>query len=94
MMVGIMEVQIALVADSLKGKRHVVRPLIERMRRTCQVAVSEVADHDLWGNATLGIATVSNDAVHVESLFNRIETIMAEYPQIEVRNIWREIERR
>lgn len=94
MVVGIMEVQLALVADSLKGKRHVVRPLIERLRRNYHVAVSEVADQDLWGNATLGIAAVSNDIVQVECLFNRIESTLAESPRIEIRNVWREIERR
>lgn len=48
-------------AFSLKDKRRVLHPLIEKLRRLgCSVA--EVGDHDVWNVATLGLAWVSENA--------------------------------
>jgi uncharacterized protein len=46
---------------SLKGKRHVLRKLIDQIRSRFNVAVAEVDDHDLWQRAKIGVCAVSND---------------------------------
>ncbi len=38
--------------DSLKGKRKVVKSLIEKVRHRFEAAVAEVGDNDLWQKAT------------------------------------------
>jgi hypothetical protein len=48
--------------DSLKGKRKVVRSLIEKVRHKFEVAVAEVGDNDLWRKARVGLALVGNDS--------------------------------
>jgi uncharacterized protein YlxP (DUF503 family) len=53
---------------SLKGKRHVLRRVIERMRARHPVAVGEVAEQDKWQVAVLGIAAVGNEAAFVQSV--------------------------
>lgn len=95
MVVGIMQVELRLEGVfSLKDKRHIVRGLIERTRRDFQVAIAEVDDHELWGNAVLGITAVSNDSAHVESVLGRVYQAIEERPEIEISGHWQEIERR
>lgn len=57
---------------SLKEKRHVVRSIIDRARREFSVAIAEVEDQDLLQKATLGIACVSNDAGHANSVLDKV----------------------
>ena len=57
---------------SLKDKRQVVRSLGDRLRRQFNVAVAEVDDQDVWQSAVLGIAAVSNAAVHAEAQLERV----------------------
>ena len=47
--------------NSLKGKRQVVRSLIEKVRHRFAVSIAEVDSHDLWQRADLGLAVVGND---------------------------------
>ena len=59
--------------DSLKGKRKVVRSLIEKVRHKFDAAVAEVGDNDLWRKAQVGMALVGNDA---QLLNTRLSQIM------------------
>jgi uncharacterized protein YlxP (DUF503 family) len=63
--------------DSLKGKRSVVKSVIERARQKFQVAAAEVADLDQHRRATLGFAIVSNDARHARSLLDKLVGFVA-----------------
>lgn len=59
MVVGSLEVHIRMEGcRSLKDKRRVLRPLVERLRRDLHVSVAEVRDNDLWNVATVGVACV------------------------------------
>lgn len=95
MVVGLVQVDLKLDGvASLKDKRHIVRSLVERIRRDFQVSISEVDDHDLWGNATLGIAHVPNDATFVESVLAKVTQVIEDRPEVEIMGQWQEIERR
>jgi len=59
--------------DSLKGKRRVVKSLIERVRHKFDAAVAEVGDNDLWQKAKIGVALVGNDS---QLLNSRLQQIM------------------
>ena len=58
---------------SLKGKRKVLRSLMEKVRHKFEAAVAEVADNDLWQRAQVGVAMVGNDS---QLLSTRLEQIM------------------
>ena len=58
---GLVELHLGEV-DSLKGKRHVLRGLKEKVKHRFNVSVAEVDHEDLWQRATLAVACVSNDA--------------------------------
>jgi uncharacterized protein YlxP (DUF503 family) len=59
--------------DSLKGKRQVVRSLIEKVRHKFGVAIAEVDSQDKWQRAELGLAVVGNDE---KLLGKRLDQVM------------------
>jgi len=58
--------------DSLKGKRKVVRSLIEKARHKFDAAMAEVGDNDLWRKAQVGVALVGNDSQLLEARMQQI----------------------
>lgn len=79
MVVGTLEVHIRIEGcSSLKEKRHILRPLTERLRRDFHVAVAEVADNDLWNVATIGVACVSTNRTHAEQIMQSVTTAIDE----------------
>lgn len=64
---------------SLKGKRHSLKGLKERVKHRFNVSVAEVEHEDLWQRATLAVACVSNDARHATEVVSKavhfIETL-------------------
>jgi uncharacterized protein len=57
--------------DSLKGKRHILKGLKERVRARFEVAVAEVDNHDMWQRATLAVAYVSHDSRHANEVVSK-----------------------
>ena len=56
---------------SLKGKRHVLKGLKEKVRQRFEVAVAEVDHHDMWQRATLAVACVSHDSRHANEVVSK-----------------------
>ena len=67
---GLVELHLKAV-DSLKGKRHVLRGLKEKVKNRFNVSVAEVDHEDLWQRATLAVACVSNDARHANEVVSK-----------------------
>lgn len=49
-----------------------------RVRHQFEVAIAEVADHDRWQIATLGVACVSNSGQHVDEILGRVRRYIEE----------------
>ncbi|MET0339540.1 MAG: DUF503 domain-containing protein [Polyangiales bacterium] len=78
MVVGILRVVLSLPwNDSLKGKRSVVKSIVERARVRFHVAAAEVEDLDQHRRATLGFAVVSNDGRHAQSVLDKLVGFIA-----------------
>jgi len=78
MVVGVCRVAFSLPGNaSLKGKRSIVRRIVDRTRAKFNVAVAEVAQMDSHRSAVVGLAVVSNDARHANSMLDRISAFMA-----------------
>jgi uncharacterized protein YlxP (DUF503 family) len=75
---------------SLKHKRAVIRPILAQLRRF-ELAVAEVADHELHRRARLGAATVSGDAAQVTRLLDAAERAVAEHPEVELLSVRRRL---
>lgn len=78
---------------SLKDKRSVLQSVVARVRREFQVAVAETGDQDLWGNATIGVACVSNDARHAESVLDRVLAAFEACADLSVSSASKSVER-
>ena len=63
--------------DSLKGKRKVVRAILDKLRHRFNVAAAEVDDLDVHQRAVLGLAVVSNDARHANSMLDTLTSFVA-----------------
>lgn len=69
---------------SLKGKRKVVKSLIDKVRHRFEAAVAEVADHDLWQKARIGVALVGNDSTLLQTRLAHIMNFMEEQHVAEI----------
>jgi uncharacterized protein YlxP (DUF503 family) len=56
---------------SLKGKRHVLKGLKEKLRHRFEISVAEVDHQDLWQRATLALAYVSGDSRHANEVMSK-----------------------
>lgn len=78
MVIGVLRIVLSLPGnDSLKGKRSIVKKIVERARARFNVAAAEVGDMDAHRRATLGFTVVSNDAQHAESMIDTIAAFVA-----------------
>lgn len=68
--VGTVELHLPDVG-SLKGKRHVLKGLKEKVRARFEVAVAEVDHQDMWQRATLAVAYVSHDSRHANEVVSK-----------------------
>jgi uncharacterized protein YlxP (DUF503 family) len=62
--------------DSLKGKRKVLRSILDRTRSKFNAAVAEVQDNDDKKRAVIGVAVIGNEASHVDSMLSRISSFV------------------
>src|SRR2546421_11327478 len=67
---GTIELHLPAV-DSLKGKRHVIKGLKEKVRAKFEVAVAEGDHQDTWQRATLAVAYVSHDSRHANEVVSK-----------------------
>ncbi|WP_349258421.1 DUF503 domain-containing protein [Aggregatilinea sp.] len=58
--------------ESLKEKRSILKSMIARLHQTFNVGVAEVDLHDVWQSAALGVAIVSTDSRHAESVLEAV----------------------
>jgi uncharacterized protein YlxP (DUF503 family) len=73
MHVGVARVALHLADnDSLKGKRMVVKSVVQRVRNRFNVAIAEVDTQDEWQVATLGIVCVSEDRRHSNEMLDKV----------------------
>ena len=78
MAVGLIELHLPDVG-SLKGKRHALKGLKERVRARFEVSVAEVDHHDLWQRATLALACVSHDSRHANEVVSKAMDFIEEH---------------
>ncbi|MEJ2723946.1 MAG: DUF503 domain-containing protein [Deltaproteobacteria bacterium] len=73
MVVGTLIVEFRLHDNrSLKGKRKVVRSMVDKVKHRFNVSVAEVGSNDKWQKIELGVSTVGNDRRHVDASLNNI----------------------
>ncbi len=69
---------------SLKGKRQVTKSLIQRLRNSFNVSVSEVGSQDLWQRTELGLAVVSFNGAGADSIMEKIFNFVEKENEVEI----------
>ena len=73
MVVGVCQIDLFIHGNaSLKGKRKVLRQIIDRVKSRYNVSISEVGDNDLWQRSQLGLTVVGNDPRHINSSLDKV----------------------
>ncbi|PJF35621.1 MAG: DUF503 domain-containing protein [Candidatus Thermofonsia Clade 1 bacterium] len=86
MFIGICIIELHLPAvTSLKEKRGILKAILARLHREFNVSAAEVALHDVWQSASIGIATVSTSAAHASNLLeNAIDWLEHNRPDLDM----------
>ena len=72
---------------SLKEKRHIVKSLIERLKSRFNISAAEVELNDKWKNAVIGIACVSNESGHADSMMSTVINFVGNDGRVEVMDV-------
>lgn len=67
---------------SLKGKRRVIKPLVERIHRMFRVSIAETDYHDLHQRAEFGLALVSRSYSEAQGVMEEIRSVIEELPDL------------
>ena len=70
--------------NSLKGKRRILKRIIERVKNKFNVSIAEVGNHDLWQSAQIGFCMVANDKRFVNSALDKIIYFIEEINAAEI----------
>jgi hypothetical protein len=73
MVIGVCLVDIHIPENSsLKGKRQVMKRILERVKNRFNVSIAEVDDNDLWQRAKIGFSVVGNDRQFINSSLDKV----------------------
>jgi uncharacterized protein YlxP (DUF503 family) len=84
MPIGVLILQLQLPGcNSLKEKRGRLKPLISRLHREFNISVAELDLMDIWDQATLGCALISNNHQFSErSLQSIVRWLAKNWPDV------------
>ncbi|HEX8802661.1 MAG TPA: DUF503 family protein, partial [Acidimicrobiales bacterium] len=63
--------------------------IIDGLRKRHRVSVSEVANHDAWHLATIGLAAVAPTQGHLTEILDEAERFVWSFPEVEVLRVAR-----
>ena len=69
---------------SLKGKRHALKGLKQKLRQRFEISVAEVDHQDQWQRSAIGVAAVSGTAGHLQDVLDSVERFVDRAPDVEV----------
>ena len=85
MIVGVLHIELFIPdSGSLKTKRFALKSIKDRLRNRFNVSVAETDNTDKWQRASLGVAAVSNDTKHMESILGNVMKLVYGDPRVEV----------
>lgn len=73
MVVGTLKIEFRLSDNrSLKGKRKIVRSMVDKVRNKFNMSIAEVGSNDKWQKIELGVSAIGNDRRHIDSSLNSV----------------------
>ena len=85
MIVGVLRIELFIPeSGSLKSKRFAIKSIKDRLMSRFNVSVAEVDNSDKWQRTSLGIAVVSNESKHIESILGKVMNLVYGDKRVEV----------
>ena len=86
MSIGILTLHLFLPGcTSLKEKRSRIKPVLARLHREFNISVAEVERMDMWQEAVLACAMVSNDRDYTQkALQSVVDFLPGHWPDLEI----------
>jgi len=86
MRIGVLTLEIHLPAcGSLKEKRRRLKPLLARLHREFNVSAAEIDHQDVWQNAVIACALVSNDGRHLQQALGKVaQWVEGHWPDVDL----------
>ncbi len=73
MVIGVCRIELFLHGNSsLKGKRQILKSIKDRVKNNFNVSIAEIDNNDKWQIAELGVAAISNERSHANSMLNKV----------------------
>jgi len=73
MVVGTVKIELYLQENqSLKGKRKIVKSMVDKVKHRFNVSIAEIGSNDKWQKIELGISAVGNDRRHIDSSLSNV----------------------
>ncbi|PFG72851.1 DUF503 domain-containing protein [Tepidiforma thermophila] len=79
MTVGVLRVSLRIPSRTLKEKRAIVRPVVERLRSRFNASVAEIDALDAVGLAVIAAAVISNDPRHADEQLQAIAAAIQDW---------------
>lgn len=87
MVIGACSIELRIPGNrSLKGKRRVLKPLLNRLRQEFNLSTAEVGFNDRWQTAEIALVTVANnDPGYVCAFLEKtVEWVRTHRPDVQV----------
>jgi len=92
MVVGVLTLELFISeANSLKGKRKILKSLLERLKHRFNISVAEVGRQDSWKHSTIGISAVSGETAHMDSILSTVVNFIENHGGVEIIEIQKEL---
>ena len=92
MVVGTMIIEFRLHDNrSLKGKRKIVKSMVDKVKHRFNVAIAETGSNDKWQRIELGISAIGNDRRHIDSSLTNVLSFLESLYLAEIVDSRREI---
>lgn len=79
-------------AASLKGKRRIIKSILEHTRHRYHISTAEVGEQDHLGRSILGFGIVSNDFQNAKRILQKVINYIDELSEVEIIEInWLEV---
>jgi len=85
MIVAVIRIELFIPeSGSLKTKRFAVKSIKERLKSRYNVSVAEIDNNDKWQRSSLGVAIVTNDSTHMDSIVTNVMKLVYSDDRVEV----------
>ena len=73
-------------ADSLKGKRKVIKSIMEKLKSRFNISIAEVGLNDVWKSSIIGFSCVSNNTAHVNETISKVLNFIEGDSRVKIMN--------